>query len=91
MTKLFWISPCLALTACATTVPTVRAAGPAMAAGSCNPGNYTYMIGRPVSDSREITDREYRLALSGVAAARADRVTLFYDPQTQRITDIRCG
>lgn len=96
MTKLFWISPCLALTACATTAAPVPAGSPALAAAtvadaSCSAANYRYLVGRPVTDSREITDREYRLALGTVAATKANRVTLVYSGQTQRIVDVRCG
>lgn len=96
MKKLIWLSPCLALSACAATVPTVSSRPATVAAAgisdaSCSAGNYRYLLGRPVPDARDITDREYRIALGGAAATRASRVTLIYDPQTQRITEIRCG
>jgi len=96
MTKLFLLTPSVALTACAATVAPVPAGSQAMpvaaiADASCGASNYRYLVGRPVPDSREITDREYRLALGTVAATRANRVTLIYDGQSQRITEVRCG
>lgn len=96
MKKLIWLSPCLALSACAATAPTISSGAPTVATAgisdaSCSAGNYRYLVGRPVPDARDITDREYRIALSGAAATLASRVTLIYDAQTQRITEIRCG
>ena len=96
MTKLFWLSPSLALTACAATAPAVTAPKPAAAASAvgaatCGAANYGYLVGRPMTDAREIADRDYRLAAGPVAAARANRVTLIYNPVSQLITEIRCG
>ena len=96
MIKLICFTPCLALAACAANGPAVSAGTQTAWAASvgdaaCGAGNYSYLVGRPVPDAREITDREYRLALGGAAAVRADRVTLLYDAQSQRITEVRCG
>ena len=96
MTKLIWLTPALALTGCAANVPVVTAGAPAVksaaiAGDACRSNNYSYLVGRPMTDAREIADRDYRLAAGAVAATRANRVTLIYNAQTQRITDIRCG
>ena len=100
MKKLIWLSPCLALSACAATAPSVAPsaapAAPAVASAgatgaACGATNYAYLVGRPMTDAREISDRDYRLAAGGAEASRANRITLTYDATTQRITDIRCG
>lgn len=77
----------------------VGAANPAMAAeaaqagaAACDAKQYGTLVGKSREEARWVRG-DYRLLAAGKApgAAKAGRVTIVYDPNSNRITDVSCG
>lgn len=65
----------------------------ASAQATCDAKYYTYMVGKDVSETRQINADDYRALPSGAAAGESKprRVTFLYDKKSNRIVDVACG
>ena len=63
-------------------------------ADACGAGSVQYLLGRPVSDLGASGYRNQRVLPQGAEYQDIyvpDRLTVLFDPQTGRITRVRCG
>lgn len=79
---------------------TIAAAPPSAASAktdgdkpSCDAKYFGYLVGRDLSETRNMGNVSYRLLPSGSAPGQADprRITLTYNSASGRITDVACG
>lgn len=95
MRKLILSSSCL-LVAGAAAAPAMAKSNQlasASAQASCDAKYYNYLVGKDVSETRQISADDYRALPSGAAAGQAKphRVTFLYDKKSNLIVDVACG
>ena len=92
MRKLILCSSCvLALGASA---PVIAAQGaPPAVRSTCDAKYFGYLVGRSLDEARAIEGVNYRVLSATAARGAADpkRMTVVFDPASNRITEVGCG
>jgi hypothetical protein len=95
MRKLILSSSCLLVAgvAAAPAVAKSNQLASASSQASCDAKYYNYLVGKDVSETREINVDDYRTLPAGVAVGESKprRLTFFYDKKSNRIVDVACG
>jgi hypothetical protein len=97
MRHLALLSASLLAFAGATAPAAAAAKGATLASASdkatCAAKYYDYMVGKDLTETRQITADDYRAVASGVAATvqNPKRVTFVYDAKSNKITGVACG
>jgi len=91
MRKSLFCGACL-LVAVGTANPAVAAEATPAGASACDAKQYGSLVGKAREEARWIGG-DYRLLPAGRAPGKVkpSRVTIFYDPNSNRITDVACG
>lgn len=91
MRKFIFCGACLLVAAVSANPAVATEATPAVAA-SCDAKQYGNLVGK-ARDKAQWVRGDYRLLAAGRApgTAKPGRVTIVYDPDTNRITDVTCG
>ncbi len=91
MRKFILSGACLAMAAAAIS-PAVAAEAAQAGAAACDAKQYGTLVGKSREEARWVRS-DYRLVQAGKTpgAAKAGRVTITYDPNTNRITEVSCG
>jgi hypothetical protein len=82
----------LPLCSCAasTTHAALAASAATSGADSCGAASYAHLVGSYVEDARKI-NRDYRVVSGRASVDSPGRLTVVYDANDRRITDILCG
>ena len=91
MGKSIFCGTCL-LVAVGTANPAMAAEATPAGAATCDAKQYGNLVGKAREKAQWVRG-DYRLLAAGRApgAAKPDRVTIIYDPNSNRITDVTCG